>query len=116
MSGRVGRTKPHPAPAAAPPARPPALPLGGGPSFSRALWRMTSADVSEGNRVTLYSDGGATFDAMIELIDTARESVSLETYILKSDAVGARFSDALVHAARRGVQVRLLADWFGMRG
>ena len=62
---------------------------------------MTSADVSQGNEVTLYSDGVATFDAMIELIDNAKESIALESYILKSDAVGARFADALARAARR---------------
>ena len=77
---------------------------------------MTSADVSEGNDVVLFSDGAATFDAMIELIDNAKESVALESYILRSDAVGARFADALMRAARRGVRSQLLADWFGMRG
>jgi cardiolipin synthase len=98
------------------PAAPPALPPGGGPSFSRALWRMTSADVSEGNEVTLFSDGVATFDAMIGMIDGATSSVALECYILKSDTVGMRFADALTRAAKRGVEVRMLADWFGMRG
>src|ERR1017187_1202949 len=116
MSGRTTRAKPHVAAAVPLPPPPPALPRGGGPSFSRALWRMTSADVSEGNDVMLFSDGAATFDAMIELIDNARESVALETYILKSDAVGARFADALARASRRGVHVQLLADWFGKRG
>jgi cardiolipin synthase len=77
---------------------------------------MTSADVSEGNDVLLFSDGAATFDALIELIDNARESVALESYILRSDTVGARFADALMRAAKRGVHVQLLADWFGMRG
>ena len=77
---------------------------------------MTSADVSEGNDVTLFSDGAATFDAMIELIDNAKESIALESYILKSDAVGARFAEALTRAARRGVHTQLLADWFGKRG
>lgn len=77
---------------------------------------MTSADVSEGNDVTLFSEGAATFDAMIELIDHAKETVALESYILKSDAVGARFADALARAAKRGVRTQLLADWFGMRG
>ncbi len=119
MSGRPNRTKPHHITAAtaapAPPA-PPALPPGGGPSFSRALWRMTSADVSEGNHITLFSDGVATFDAMIELIESAKKTVALESYILKSDAVGARFADALTRAAKRGVHTQLLADWFGMRG
>ena len=77
---------------------------------------MTSADVSEGNDVMLFSDGAATFDAMIELIENAKESVALESYILRSDAVGARFADALTRAAGRGVHTQLLADWFGIRG
>lgn len=116
MSGTTTRGKAHHVVDAPTPPPPPALPRGGGPSFSRALWRMTSADVSEGNGVTLYSDGVATFDAMIELIDNAKESVALESYILKSDTVGARFADALTRAAKRGADVKLLADWFGMRG
>jgi cardiolipin synthase A/B len=77
---------------------------------------MTSADVSEGNDVTLYSDGAETFDAMIELIDGAKESVAIESYILKSDGVGRRFADALARAVKRGVSAQLLADWIGMRG
>jgi cardiolipin synthase A/B len=116
MSGRTTRTKKHVTPAVQPPPPPAALPHGGGPSFSRALWRMTSADVSQGNDVTLFSDGVKTFDAMIALIDGASETVALESYILKSDTVGARFADALTRAAQRGVCTQLLADWFGMRG
>lgn len=77
---------------------------------------MTSADVSEGNDVALFSDGVATFDAMIGMIDGAGKSVALECYILKSDAVGLRFAEALMRATQRGVEVQLLADWFGMRG
>ena len=116
MSGRPTRPKSRHIEATLPPETPPALPPGVGPSFSRALWRMTSADVSEGNGVTLFSDGAATFDAMVGMIDGAEKSVALECYILKSDSVGMRFAVALARAAKRGVEVRLLADWFGMRG
>jgi cardiolipin synthase len=87
-----------------------------GPSFTRALWRVAAADVSSGNAVTLFDDGSKTFDAMIAMIDGARRSVELETYILKADTIGMRFFDALVAAAARGVRVRLLADWLGARG
>ena len=59
-----------------------------GPSFARGLWRIAAADVSSGNRVRLLRDGPATFDAMIALIEGAKESVSLESYILRSDEVG----------------------------
>lgn len=87
-----------------------------GPSFARGLWRIAAADVSSGNRVRLLRDGPATFDAMIALIEGARETVCLESYIVRSDEVGERFATALIAAAARGVQVRLLCDWIGMRG
>ena len=87
-----------------------------GPSFARGLWRIAAADVSSGNDVILLHDGPATFDAMVEAIEGARESIALEAYIFRSDEVGQRIGGALVTAAQRGVEVRLLTDWIGMRG
>lgn len=92
------------------------LPAVAAPSFALGLWRIAAADVSSGNRVSLLRDGPATFDAMVDLIDNATTSVELETYIFRADEVGRRVSDALMRAAQRGVQVRLLLDWFGLRG
>jgi cardiolipin synthase len=53
---------------------------------------------------------------MIALIEGAQTSVALESYIFRSDEVGARFAAAMMVAAARGVQVRLLLDWIGGRG
>src|SRR5215471_7850260 len=92
------------------------LPAVAAPSFALGLWRIAAADVSSGNRVALLRDGPATFDAMVEMIDGATSSVALETYILRSDEVGHRVADALLRALGRGVGVRLLLDWFGLRG
>ena len=92
------------------------LPIAPGPSFARGLWRIAAADVSSNNRVRLLRDGPATFDAMLELIEQARTSLALESYIFRSDEVGRRFGDALTRAAGRGVAVRVLLDWIGARG
>jgi cardiolipin synthase len=92
------------------------LPVPPGPSFARGLWRIAAADVSSHNRVRLLRDGPATFDAMLELIEGARTSVVLESYIFRSDEVGQQFANALIRAAGRGVAVRLLLDWIGARG
>jgi cardiolipin synthase len=89
---------------------------GGGPSFARGLWRIASADVSSGNRVQLLHDGPETFDEMLRLIHEARSTVALESYIFRSDEVGERFGDALLGAAQRGVQCRVITDWVGARG
>jgi cardiolipin synthase len=88
----------------------------GGPAFARGLWRIAAADVSSGNDVQLLHDGPATFDAMCDAIDAARETIVLEAYIFRSDEVGHRIADALIRAVARGVKVRLLTDWIGMRG
>lgn len=91
-------------------------PPGSGPAFARGLWRIAAADVSSGNRVALLLDGPATFDAMCDAIHSAKETVVVEAYILRSDETGRRIGDALIAAAQRGVSVRLLSDWVGMRG
>jgi cardiolipin synthase len=88
----------------------------GTPSFARGLWRIAAADASSGNRVALLRNGPATFSAMLELIETAEQAVSLEGYIFRDDEVGKQFAEALVAAAQRGVKVRLLIDWIGRLG
>ena len=53
---------------------------------------------------------------MCDAIEAAETSVVLEAYILRSDEVGHRIGAALIVAAGRGVAVRVLSDWIGMRG
>ena len=83
--------------------------------LAHGWWRIGAAHVSTGNRVALLRDGAATFDAMLALVAEARESVSLESYIVRSDSVGERFAPELIAAARRGVRTRVLFDWIGSR-
>ncbi len=66
--------------------------------------------------VTVLRDGGETYPAMLAAIASARESISLETYILAADATGDRFKAALSERARAGVKVRLIYDAVGSFG
>ncbi|HEU4586409.1 MAG TPA: phosphatidylserine/phosphatidylglycerophosphate/cardiolipin synthase family protein [Gemmatimonadaceae bacterium] len=86
-----------------------------GPSFVRGLWRIAAADASSGNSAELIRDGPRTFDAMIDMIDCAEDFISLESYIIMGDSVGQRFANSLIAAARRGVRVRVIADWIGSK-
>ena len=69
--------------------------------------------VVAGNRLTLLAEGAERLDALIRLIDEARESVRILYYIWDNDRTGSRVRDALVRAAGRGVAVSLLVDGFG---
>lgn len=62
--------------------------------------------------VTTYTAGADLYTAMLSAVQTARTSVYFETFIWKNDAWGQRLKDALVDAARRGVQVHVVFDGF----
>lgn len=66
-----------------------------------------------GNQLRLLENGDEYFPRLIAAIGAARRSVLLETFILFEDDVGAALADALVAAARRGVEVGLTVDGFG---
>ncbi len=68
------------------------------------------------NRLSVHDWGSDGLEAMLAAIRAARSHIHLETYILRDDATGRRFVDALSERARAGVAVRLLYDAVGSLG
>ena len=66
-----------------------------------------------GNKVTLLIDGKATYAAMFEAIQNAKDHINFETFIFEDDEVGKQFSDLLIRKSAEGVQVNLIYDSFG---
>lgn len=69
-----------------------------------------------GNRLTLYPEGPDRLEALIRLIEEAKETLRFLYYMFLDDAAGTRVRDALIAAAARGVKVWLLVDGFGSTG
>jgi cardiolipin synthase len=65
------------------------------------------------NELRLYSYGADLYDDMLAAIDSAQESIYLETFIWKGDEVGQRFKEHLARKAREGVEVYVVFDGFG---
>ena len=83
--------------------------------MERALDRASGGRAIPGNDIRHLTDGPAAFVAMQEAIAAARRWVHFENYIINDDGTGRRFAELLVAAAQRGVQVRVLYDYFGCR-
>jgi cardiolipin synthase A/B len=66
-----------------------------------------------GNRLTLLIEGPDRLNALIDLIAGARRSIRMLYYIYAHDHAGERVNEALIAAARRGVEVSLIVDGFG---
>ena len=74
---------------------------------------MRTVSYVANNDVTLLESGLQLFPAMIAAIDAAQHDILFETYIFAEDKVARGVEAALIRAAKRGVKVRVLVDWFG---
>ena len=64
----------------------------------------------------LFSDPWKYYDKMLQDIEAAKEYIFMETFRVGNDVMGERFREKLTKAARKGVQVKLLIDYWGGSG
>ena len=89
---------------------------GGQQKDSLLLYTRHPASALSGNRVTVLQTGVQAVGEMLAAIDDARETVHVDAYTIRDDRVGWSLAEALVRAARRGVEVRLSYDSAGSVG
>src|SRR3990167_5439631 len=53
------------------------------------------------------------FHSLLVDIKNAKQTIDLETYIFNDDDLGKRITRELMHAAEKGVKIRLLLDGIG---
>lgn len=86
-------------------------------STSKALIQLsdkvTRRPLTCGNSVEIYHNGDQAYPAMLEAIESASGNIYLASYIMVPDRVGQLFADALIAAAERGVDVRVMVDAVG---
>ena len=74
---------------------------------------FNSDDSNPEHYVGIFDVGEDALLARIHLIRAARESIDIQTFIWDTDQVSQVIFGELLHAARRGVKVRLLLDHLG---
>ncbi len=78
-----------------------------------AIRSLAQTPFMKGNEVQLLVDGQATYDSLHEGIETAKDYVLFQFYILRADNSGNRFKDQLIRKAAEGVKVYVLYDELG---
>lgn len=68
-----------------------------------------------GNEIVPLINGDKAYPEMINAINSAKNSVSLSTFIFEDDSVGDLFAEALKEVVSRGIEVRVLIDHVGSR-
>ena len=83
------------------------------PQFARTMGALLGPGVREGNRVDVLLNGDEIFPAMLQAIRSAKKTITFETFIYWSGAIGSDFANALAERGRAGVKVHVLLDWVG---
>jgi cardiolipin synthase A/B len=81
--------------------------------FLHTVSGATGMVFAAGNRITLMNNGDEFYPAMLEAIEEAEASVTIEAYIYWAGDVGRRFARTLAHRAQHGVSVKILLDAVG---
>ncbi len=83
------------------------------PRFRQELGVLLGPPFVNGNRVRVLRNGDEIFPAMLTAIRSAQQTITFESYIYWSGAIGREFGEALAERARAGVRTHVLLDWIG---
>lgn len=83
------------------------------PEAAVAAEHFGRGGITRGNFLKFHDNGEDAFADLISLIDTAKTSIHIETYVLKADQTGLAIMDRLTARAAEGLEVRLLIDGYG---
>lgn len=81
--------------------------------FLCVLEAITDSKIHRHGRVEVLTNGEVFYEAELEAIRSARESVNIEAYIFQKGELTKKFVEALTERARAGVKVRMVIDAIG---
>ena len=83
------------------------------PQFERSMGQLLGPPILDGNLVTPLRNGAEIFPAILAGIESARRTITFETFIYWSGSIAKMVAAALRAAARRGVKVHVVMDGIG---
>jgi cardiolipin synthase len=83
------------------------------PEFVGTVAGASGCPFLAGNSVEFLNNGDAFYPPMLEAIETAQVSITVEAYIYWSGEIGRVFANALAGRARAGIKVKILLDAIG---
>ncbi len=81
--------------------------------FLRAAEALTAAKITTGNKAELLINGDRIFPAFIETIESAQETLNVQTYVYWRGDIAADIAAAIAARAKAGVRCNVILDALG---
>lgn len=89
------------------------IPVDGYENLSQLIYNLCDEKCYDNTYIKPYTNGSTLYDDIFADIESAKESILAEYYIIENDKISKRFLDALVKKAQDGVSVKIVADAVG---
>lgn len=85
------------------------------PCFDLAymLSNQAQSPYTNDNNATLFTEANEMYDDLFSEIRHAKQTIHIEFFIIRNDAVGKKLVSLLAEKAHQGIEIRLLYDEFG---
>lgn len=77
------------------------------------LMNNTHSPITVNNHSEILQNGEETFNAILKAIQSAKEHIHIEYFIIKDSKIGREIQAALIERAKAGIEVRLIYDAVG---
>ena len=78
--------------------------------LSHYLWRSGCFPIYDGSAATFYSEGETAFEAILDELESAKEYIFLEFFIIEEGYMWGRVLETLIRKVAEGVDVRVMYD------
>ena len=87
--------------------------IGNVTNLIRLLYGSGKSLVYQSNDIRILSEPKTTFDSLFKDLESAKDHIHIEFYIISNDSTGNRLREILVRKAKEGVRVRVIYDYWG---
>ena len=81
----------------------------------KSMGELLGPPLYSGNKITHLENGNEIFASMLEAINSAKKTITFETFIYWEGNIGKKFARSLSQKASEGIKVHVMLDWVGSR-
>lgn len=91
----------------------PGIPFEGFENLSKLIHNLCDEKIYDNTYIKAFTDGASLYDSIFADIESAKETIFAEYYIIENDKISNRFIEALLKKAKEGVKVKIVVDAVG---
>lgn len=88
-------------------------PVEGYENLSQLIYNLCNEKIYSNTYIKPFTDGVALYESIFSDIESAKETIFAEYYIIENDKISKRFIETLIKKANEGVKVKIVVDAVG---